>query len=70
MKKELMEILVCPQCKGELKLSIDTESNDEVVTGSLHCSLCNTSYPIESTIPCLLPAEIRIRMSSHSHMGA
>ena len=25
MKKDLMEILACPVCKGELELKVDTE---------------------------------------------
>ena len=54
-----MEILVCPVCKGELELSVDAEEGDEVVTGSLHCAACDEAYPIEDTIPNLLPPELR-----------
>jgi len=59
MKKELMDILVCPVCKGELKLSVDEENEAEIVTGSLHCSKCDVTYPIVETIPNLLPPEQR-----------
>ncbi len=59
MKKELMEILACPVCKGELELRVETEEGDEVVTGSLACAKCNESYPIEDTIPNLLPPDMR-----------
>ncbi len=59
MKKDLMEILVCPVCKGELELKIEEEDADEVVTGSLFCAACDESYPIEDTIPNLLPPELR-----------
>ena len=55
MKKDLMEILACPVCKGELELRVDEEEGDEVVTGSLFCGACDESYPIEDTIPNLLP---------------
>ena len=59
MKRDLMDILVCPVCKGELKLSVDEENEAEVVTGSLHCAKCDVSYPITDTIPNLLPPDQR-----------
>lgn len=55
MKKELMEILACPVCKGELQLSVDKQEGEEVITGSLYCPKCKYSYPIVDTIPSLLP---------------
>jgi uncharacterized protein len=57
MKKELMRILACPVCKGNLELKGETEEGEEIVTGSLYCSNCNYSYPIVDTIPNLLPPE-------------
>ncbi len=57
MKKELMDILACPVCKGELELSVDEEDEKEVVTGILYCAKCNVRYPIVDTIPNLLPPE-------------
>jgi uncharacterized protein YbaR (Trm112 family) len=57
MKKELMQILACPVCKGDLELKVDEEEGEEVVRGSLYCSKCNYSYPIIDTIPNLLPPE-------------
>jgi len=59
MKKDLMDILVCPVCKGELKLSVDEENEAEIVTGSLYCAKCDATYPIAETIPNLLPPEQR-----------
>jgi uncharacterized protein YbaR (Trm112 family) len=57
MKRELMQILVCPVCKGNLELKVDEEKEEEIVRGSLHCSNCNHSYPIIDAIPNLLPPE-------------
>ena len=57
MKKELMDILACPVCTGDLELRVDKEEGEEVVTGSLYCSRCDYSYPIVDTIPNLLPPE-------------
>jgi uncharacterized protein YbaR (Trm112 family) len=57
MKHELMEILCCPKCKGDLELKVDKEEDEEIVTGSLTCSKCTITYPIEETIPNLLIPE-------------
>ena len=59
MKKELMDILACPECKGELELRVETEEGDEVIEGSLLCHRCDETYPIEDTIPNLLPPDMR-----------
>lgn len=61
MKRDLMEILACPMCKGPLELSVDEESSEEIVRGSLRCARCNEDYPIEDTIPNLLPPDLRRR---------
>ena len=55
MKKELVEILVCPVCKKSLQLNIAEERGGEVITGSLYCQNCDHSYPITDAIPNLLP---------------
>ena len=59
MKKELMNILACPVCKGNLELSVSEENEREIVSGSLYCPTCNTHYPIADTIPNLLPPDRR-----------
>ena len=59
MKKDLMDILACPVCKGELKLKIDEHDKDEVVKGSLYCGACDETYPIDDSIPNLLPPQLR-----------
>lgn len=59
MKKELMDILACPVCKGELELTIEEEKDEEVITGSLLCRKCNEKYPINDSIPNLLPPDQR-----------
>jgi uncharacterized protein YbaR (Trm112 family) len=60
MKKELMNILVCPVCQGDLELKVTEENNDEVVTGSLRCSRCGVAYPIKETIPNMLPPDRQV----------
>jgi len=59
LKKELIEILACPVCKGELELNVESEEGDEVVTGSLVCHRCDETYPIDDAIPNLLPPDMR-----------
>ncbi len=59
MRRKLMDILVCPMCKGELRLKITVERDDEIVEGTLTCKACNETYPIEDTIPNMLPPSLR-----------
>ena len=59
MKPGLMEILVCPECKGSLELTVDKQDGDEIVEGSLKCQQCGEVYPIQDTIPNMLPRELR-----------
>jgi uncharacterized protein YbaR (Trm112 family) len=59
MNRELMEILVCPVCKGELELRVEAEEGDEVVQGALLCARCAETYPIQDSIPNLLPPNLR-----------
>ena len=55
MKKDMLDILCCPTCKGDLKVDIKKEENDEIIEGCFICKKCNTNYPIEDGIPNLLP---------------
>ena len=59
MRKDLMEILACPTCKNSLELEVKEERDEEVITGTLLCRQCNQSYPIEDSIPNLLPPPLR-----------
>jgi uncharacterized protein YbaR (Trm112 family) len=44
--KELLAILACPKCKGEIKL---TDKGDGLV-----CQACKLMYPIKDDIPVML----------------
>ncbi|MCR4394469.1 MAG: methytransferase partner Trm112 [Dehalococcoidales bacterium] len=57
MKRDLMDIIACPVCKGKLELRIEEEDEKEVVSGALFCPRCGVNYPITETIPNLLPPE-------------
>ena len=57
MKRELMNILACPLCKGKLELAVEAEAGGDITTGSLYCPKCDVTYPIVDSIPNLLPPE-------------
>lgn len=59
MKKELLNILACPVCKGPLELEVSKEADGEVVAGTLYCRACDERYPIVDRIPNLLPPQLR-----------
>lgn len=44
--KELLDILACPKCKGDVKL---TENKDGLV-----CNTCKLKYPVKDDIPVML----------------
>lgn len=44
--KKLLDILVCPKCKGSLKLDKD---NNKLI-----CKECKLAYPIKDDIPVML----------------
>jgi uncharacterized protein YbaR (Trm112 family) len=44
--KELLAILACPKCKGDIKL---TDKGDGLV-----CQACKLMYPIKEDIPVML----------------
>ncbi|MBI5328376.1 MAG: Trm112 family protein [Deltaproteobacteria bacterium] len=46
LSKELLDILACPKCKGDIKL---TEKGDGLI-----CDTCKLMYPIKDGIPVML----------------
>jgi hypothetical protein len=46
LSKELLDILVCPQCKGDIEL---TDQHDGLI-----CRACKLRYPIIDDIPVML----------------
>jgi uncharacterized protein YbaR (Trm112 family) len=59
MKEDLMEILCCPLDKNDLELAVEEREEGEIVAGTLTCTECGETYPIEDSIPNLLPPEMR-----------
>ena len=54
MKKDIIDILCCPTCKGDLLLEIKKENNREIIEGDFTCKKCKCKYTIEDGIPNLL----------------
>lgn len=58
MKRELLNILVCPMCKSSpLELHVFKEF-EEIEEGIMTCE-CDRWYPIIDTIPHMLPDDLR-----------
>ena len=51
INKELLDLLVCPKCKGEIQLKEDESG--------LVCEACKLLYPIEDDIPVMLIDEAK-----------
>lgn len=50
--KELLEILVCPECKTRVVLTTDGQG--------LKCSTCRRVYPVKDDIPVMIVEEATI----------
>jgi uncharacterized protein YbaR (Trm112 family) len=59
MKPDLLEILRCPLCRGELTLTPKKTERSEILEGNLACPKCKVDYPITDGIPDLLPPDER-----------
>jgi len=51
VNKELLEVLACPKCKGEVKL---TKEEDGLI-----CEACKLLYEIRDDIPVMLISEAK-----------
>jgi len=51
LKRELLDILVCPKCKGGLQYDNKKEE--------LICDRCRLAYPVKDDIPIMLIEEAR-----------
>jgi len=51
LDKELLAILACPQCKGEIHINRDKDG--------LICPACKLEYPIREGIPVMLIDEAK-----------
>lgn len=59
MKESTLEILRCPLDKSELELAVEDRDENEILEGTLTCTDCGETYPIEDGIANLLPPDMR-----------
>ena len=52
VSKELLDILVCPECRTPVRLTPDGQG--------LKCATCRRVYPIKDDIPVMLLEEARV----------
>lgn len=53
LDEKLLEILVCPKCKGELEHSVDGDVE------ALLCQACGLRYEVDDGIPIMLIDEAK-----------
>ncbi len=51
MKLSILEHLVCPSCRSELKLRIKSKTKNEINEGTLICTKCSDKFKISRGIP-------------------
>ena len=52
LSEELLDILACPKCKGDIRLKEDQSG--------LICDSCKLIYPIKDDIPVMLVDEAKV----------
>lgn len=57
MKPALLKWLVCPQCKGALRLHAQS-NGQEIEDGTLECAGCRSSFPIIRGVPRMLTGQL------------
>lgn len=51
MRNELLAILACPTCAGDLDLAVDSADGEELLEGVLTCGECGQRYPLTRGVP-------------------
>jgi SAM-dependent methyltransferase/uncharacterized protein YbaR (Trm112 family) len=51
VRTELLDYLLCPSCASSLEAHAEASDGDEIVTGHLTCTGCETSYAIDAGVP-------------------
>jgi SAM-dependent methyltransferase len=67
MKSRLVQFLCCPDCGGDLSLTVlrtggpatGSSGSEEIESGHLDCRSCQRRYPIERGVPRMLPAALK-----------
>ena len=54
MKKNLLNIICCPDCHDTFRLQNAITKDNEVISGALFCQKCNSQYPILDGLPVIM----------------
>ena len=57
MKRRLLDLLGCPECRHPLTLTVSREDGEEIEEGELSCTECTRKFPIVGAIPRFVEAE-------------
>lgn len=74
MKRRLLDLIACPNCKGNLALETPVYAEDEIESGLLRCASCNKKFDIIKSIPWLLDKSLvehsdKLFSPTSSHYG-
>ena len=59
LKQELLDLLVCPACRGQAKVMVTDDGN------GLRCPKCGRVYPVRDDIPVMLIDEATPPTATH-----
>ena len=54
MRARLLDLMVCPSCKGSCSLAASRQGQGVIEEGTLTCRGCGRTYPIRNGVPRLL----------------
>lgn len=57
---DVLNIFVCPICKGRLDLHVGHMKDDVVETGNLSCAGCKKSFSIDASVPVFINDEVEM----------
>jgi uncharacterized protein YbaR (Trm112 family) len=55
LKRDMVQLLACPECLNDLELKVEREIKGDVKEGLLICKACNRKYPISKGVPNFIP---------------
>jgi SAM-dependent methyltransferase len=58
VKRDLLSLLICPECRCTLDAYVTHIKGDEVIEGALVCSSCGADFPITRGIPRFVQADL------------
>lgn len=57
MRRPLVDLLVCPECRGPIQISdVKEENSVRIMQGTLRCTACGKTYAVEKGVPRLVKA--------------